>query len=365
MVASGVRSYHLGVLDGDGIGPEIMVAAVAAADAALGAAGIAPVDWERFPMGLVSIAEHGDPLPASVLEGLAGTDGWLLGPHDSAAYPAEHRARLNPSGMIRKHFDLYANVRPARALAGAAALRPDLDLVIVRENTEGFYADRNMFHGGGEFMPTRDVALSVSVFTRAAIERVAQVACDLAMKRRRRLTIVHKANVLPMTSGMFLQICEQVASGYPDLVVDEQHMDAMAALLVRRGPEYDVIVTENMFGDILSDLTGELAGSLGTAPSLNASANQAMAQAAHGSAPDIAGQGCANPVAMMLSTAMLFDWLAIRHDDDRMLHAATGIRGAVESCVASGTCTPDMGGNAGTQEFTRSVVQTIERGAGR
>ena len=186
---------------GDGIGPEIVLAAARVVDAALGAAGAGPVQWQELPLGASAIAEHGSAVPPTTLEALAGLDGWLLGPHDSAAYPEPHRSQLNPSGAIRKHFDLYANIRPARSFDGGRAIAPDTDLVIVRENTEGFYADRNTHAGTGEFMPTPEVAIAMGVFTRRAVERIARRAFELARRRRRRLTVVHKANVLPLTPG--------------------------------------------------------------------------------------------------------------------------------------------------------------------
>ena len=240
-------------------------------DAALAAVGAPPVEWVELPMGLTAIPEHGSALPTSTLDALAGTDGWLLGPIDGVAYPEPQRSQLNPSGALRKHFDLYANVRPARAFSAGRAVVPDADLVILRENTEGFYADRNTFAGSGEFMPTADVAVTMGIITRAAVERIAVAAFELARRRRKHLTIVHKANVLRLSMGLFRDVCREVGERYPDVVVDDFHIDAMTVHLVRRGGDFDVLVAENMFGDILSDLTGELAGSLGIAPSLNSS----------------------------------------------------------------------------------------------
>jgi 3-isopropylmalate dehydrogenase len=352
-------TYTLGVLQGDGIGPEITPASVAVVDAALAAAGADPVDWIELPMGLAAIPEHGSALPASSLEALADTDGWLLGPIDGVAYPEPHRSRLNPSGALRKHFDLYANVRPARAFSAGRAVVPDCDLVVVRENTEGFYADRNTFAGTGEFMPTPDVAVTMGVITRAAVQRIAVAAFELASRRRKRLTIVHKANVLRLSMGLFRDVCREVGERYPDVVVDDFHIDAMTVHLVRRGGEFDVLVAENMFGDILSDLTGELAGSLGIAPSLNASDDRAMAQAAHGSAPDIAGRDLANPIAMVLSAGMLLDWLGTRHGDPRLVDAAVRVEEGVRAAVRSGVSTRDLGGSASTGEFTDAVVARL------
>jgi 3-isopropylmalate dehydrogenase len=351
--------YRLGVLLGDGIGPEIVPASVSVVDAALAAAGAPPVDWQELPMGLAAIPEHGSALPAHTLDALADTDGWLLGPIDGVAYPEPQRSQLNPSGALRKHFDLYANIRPARALGATRAVLPDADLVIVRENTEGFYADRNTFAGTGEFMPTPDVAVSMGVITRAGSERIAVAAFELARRRRKRLTIVHKANVLRLSMGLFRDVCREVGARYPDVVVDDFHIDAMTVHLVRRGADFDVLVAENMFGDILSDLTGELAGSLGIAPSLNSSQTRAMAQAAHGSAPDIAGRGVANPIAMILSAAMLLDWLGSRHGDDQASDAALRVEKGVRAAVRDGVSTRDLGGTASTDEFADAVVARI------
>jgi 3-isopropylmalate dehydrogenase len=353
------RSYRLGVMLGDGIGPEIVPASVRVVDAALAAAGAEPVDWQELPLGASAIEEHGSATPPSTLEALAELDGWLLGPHDSAAYPEPNRSQLNPSGAIRRHFDLYANIRPARGFEGGKAIAPDTDLVIVRENTEGFYADRNTYAGTGEFMPTADVAIAMGVFTRPAIERIARSACELARRRRKKLTIVHKANVLRLSSGLFKKVCLEVAGGYPDIEVDDLHIDAMTVHLLRRAASFDVVVVENMFGDILSDMAGELAGSLGIAPSINASDERCMAQASHGSAPDIAGTGLANPIAMILSSGMLLDWLGTRSGDERAVEAAVLVENGVRSAVRGGVSTRDLGGTASTDAFTAAVVERI------
>lgn len=355
-------TYRLGVLDGDGIGPEIVPSSVEIATAAARAAGVS-VDWVTLPLGASAIESHGTAVPEETVDALAGLDGWYLGPHDSAGYPEPHRSALNPSGTLRKHFGLFANIRPAKSFPGTKAVCESADLVIVRENTEGFYADRNTFAGTGEFMPTPDTAIMMGIITRQATERVARVAFGLARSRRRKLTIVHKANVLKLTTGLFRTVCQEVAADYPDVAVDDFHIDAMTVHLVRRAQDFDVIVTENMFGDILSDLAGEISGSLGTAPSLNASATTAMAQASHGSAPDIAGRNIANPVAMILSGAMLFEWLGARHGDEKAGTVARIIEKAVAEAIAAGTATRDLGGSASTTEFTAAVIKAI--GAGR
>jgi 3-isopropylmalate dehydrogenase len=357
------RHYRLGVLNGDGIGPEIVPSAVAILDAALDVAGVAPVEWVELPLGASAIETHGAHTPESTLEALAGLDAWLLGPHDSASYPEPYRSQLNPSGTIRKRFQLFANIRPAKAFPGGNAVVENTDLVIVRENTEGFYADRNTHAGTGEFMPTPDIAIAMGIITRAATERIARTAFGLAKGRSKKLTIVHKANVLKLTTGLFRTVCREVAADYPDVTVDDFHIDAMTMKLVRKADEFDVIVTENMFGDILSDLAGEVAGSLGIAPSVNSSDTHAMAQAAHGSAPDIAGQNLANPIAMILSSAMLLEWLAAKNADPRLRDAATRVEHGVTAAVTGGTSTRDLGGSASTTEFTDAVVAAVTSAA--
>ncbi|MBD0323534.1 MAG: isocitrate/isopropylmalate dehydrogenase family protein [Aldersonia sp.] len=351
---------RLGLIEADGIGPEIVPAARRVVDEALAVVGADPVEWVSLPLGLRAIAEIGAALPESTLAALDELDGWILGPHDSAAYPAEHRNGPPPGGAIRKRFGLFANVRPARAYPGVRTASPDMDLVIVRENSEGLYADRNMAVGTGEFAPTADVALSVGVVTRAASEQIARHAFDLARQRRRHVTVVHKANVLPLTMGLFRQACRDVARDYPDVTVSEEHVDATAAHLVRRASDFDVIVTENLFGDILSDLAGELSGSLGVAASLNCSQSKAMAQAAHGAAPDIAGRNRANPTALVVSAAMLLRWLGERGDAASSA-AAARIEHAVAATFEAGIATADLGGQASTTEFTEQLVARVHR----
>jgi 3-isopropylmalate dehydrogenase len=353
------HEYRLGVLLGDGIGPEIVPAAVTVVAAAVHAAHLGQIDWVELPLGASAIADHGAHTPESTLKALKELDGWLLGPHDSASYPEPYRSQLNPSGTIRKHFDLYANIRPAKAFPGSNAIVGGTDLVIVRENTEGFYADRNTFAGTGEMMPTPDVAIMHGIITRAATERIAHTAFNLARRRSGRVTIVHKANVLKMTTGLFRDVCREIAQQYPEIELNDFHIDAMTAHLVRRANEFDVIVTENMFGDILSDLAGEVAGSLGIAPSINASETHAMAQASHGSAPEIAGSNTANPIAMVLSSAMLLDWLGTRHQDDRMRTAGAHIEAAVATVLANGVATRDLTGSTSTSGFTTALVDVL------
>ncbi|MGC5259354.1 isocitrate/isopropylmalate dehydrogenase family protein [Gordonia sp. DT218] len=353
----GALMTRIGVLTGDGIGPEIVPAAIAVADAAAGAEGIG-VEWVDLPFGRTAIDSHDNPVPDETLCALDDLDLWVMGPHDSASYPAPHSERT-PGAVIRSRYELFANLRPARAFRGVRATARDIDVLIVRENTEGLYADRNMFAGSGEFMPTPDVALAVGMITRKASERIARMAFEAACERSSHVTIVHKANVLRLTTGLFRDVCREVAADFPDVVVDEQHVDAMAAHLVRRPSDFDVIVTENLFGDILSDLAGELAGSLGLAASVNCSDTKVMAQATHGAAPDIAGRGLANPVAMILSTAMAVRRHGVASSDGGLVAVAGRMEAAVADTLAQSTATADLGGTARTREFTEAVVERV------
>src|SRR5258706_3972029 len=279
------RPMKIVVLPGDGIGPEIMdatleVLRVADRRLALG------LDFELHGVGLAALKKSGSTFPAEVFERCRAADGIILGPVSHQEYPPRAQGGLNPSGDMRIRLDLYANVRPSRTRAGMPHWgRTPMDLVIVHENTEGFYAHRNMHVRIGEFMPTPEVALAVRKITARACDRIARNAFALAMTRRRKGTAVHKQNVMRISDGLFLERVRAMAGDYPQVAYDEQLVDSMAAMLVRDAARYDVIVTTNMYGDILSDEAAELSGSLGLAGSINAGEAHCMAQAQHGSAP--------------------------------------------------------------------------------
>lgn len=353
-----MNTYKLGVLEGDGIGEEIVQATIRLVNE-VAKTEQTTIEWIPLLVGWKGIEQNNHPLPQATVEGLENCHAWLLGPHDSASYPGAFQSIRNPSGELRHHFDLYANIRPAKSNPYIKGLVDDADLIIYRENTEGFYVDRNMYKGLGEYQVTKDVVITSGVFTRRAIERIAHAAFQEAMRRRKKVTIVHKANVIRMGSGMFLNVCKDVSAAYPEVEVDDYHIDAMCAHLVRRIQDFDVIVTENMFGDILSDLTGELIGSLGLAPSINTNQELAMAQAAHGSAPDIAGENIANPIGMMLSASLLFDWLGEKYVDNRMKEIGSKIEKSIYHTIQSGIKTRDLGGDKGTSDFTSEVIKNV------
>ena len=352
------------VLPGDGIGPEITAATAGVLRAASERFQL-DVQLEEHAVGHASLQQFGTTVRPGLLEIVQAADGLILGPTATADFRDEGSGEINPSKYFRKSLDLFANVRPARTYPGLRNAFGAFDLVVVRENTEGFYADRNMAQGNSELLVTPDVVISLRRITRACCERIAHAACRLAMVRRRHLTIVHKAIVLKLGDGMFLDICREIARGYPELAVDDILVDAMMAHVVRQPDRFDVIVATNMFGDILSDLTAELSGSLGLGGSLNLGAEFAMAQAAHGSAPDIAGRDAANPVSLILSAALLLDWHGRRAGEVRYQSAARAIEAAVATTIASGRATRDVGGDLGTAAAGQAVVEILQSdGAG-
>ncbi|HEX9071194.1 MAG TPA: isocitrate/isopropylmalate dehydrogenase family protein [Pseudolabrys sp.] len=349
---------HLLVLAGDGIGPEITAATQAVLRAASGRFDL-QLHMEEAAVGHAGLRAYGSTIHTDIVEKARKADGIVLGPTSTFEFKDPARGEINPSMMLRKSLDLFANIRPARTYAGFPLRCGEFDLVVVRENTEGFYADRNMELGSGEMLVTKDVAISLRRVTRACSERIARTAFELAMTRRKRVTIVHKANVLKVTDGLFIEACRKVAQEYPAVAVDDVIVDAMMAHVVRNPQRFDVIVTTNMYGDILSDLTAELSGSLGLAASLNAGAEHGMAQAAHGSAPDIAGKNTANPLSLILSGAMLLAWYGRRNKANSFEVAAAAIEKAVEAAIAAKQSTADIGGRLGTRETGEAIAARL------
>ena len=351
---------RLALLPGDGIGPEIVAATRAVLEAldrryALG------LSYETQEIGHASLARNGTTFTDAVSEACRAADGIVLGPVSHNEYPPKAQGGLNPSGELRIRLDLYANIRPSRSREGLPHYgRTGMDLVIVRENTEGFYADRNMHLGPGEFMPTPDVALAVRKITAQGSRRIAQSAFELARARRKRVTAVHKQNVLRVTEGLFLREVRDVAKTFPEVELEEQLVDSMAALLVRDAARYDVVVATNMYGDILSDEAAELSGSLGLAASINAGESHAMAQAQHGSAPDLAGKDLANPASLVLSAGMLLGWLGRRHGRAAFADAERAVETAVDGLLKDpATRTRDLGGALGTRAWTDALVARL------
>jgi isocitrate/isopropylmalate dehydrogenase len=352
---------NLLILEGDGIGPEIAGATMRVLTRASDAFGL-DLQFSSMPIGFAALKEFNTTFPAATLEAAKRADGTVLGPVSHNDYPPVAEGGINPSAALRIGLDLYANIRPARTRAGfAPPCGKPLDLVIVRENTEGFYSDRSMFLGPGEMMPTPDLALSFRKITRLGSTRIVETAFALARREgRKKVTAVHKANVLRVSDGLFLECARRVAEQYRDIGYEEKIVDAMAALLIRDASQFDVIVTTNMFGDILSDQASELSGSLGLAASLNAGDRYAVAQAQHGSAPDIAGKDIANPSSLIGSAAMLLAWLGQKHGSENYRRAAAAIEKALDAAIASpAERTRDLGGKLGTRAFTEAVIERV------
>lgn len=349
----------------DGIGPEIMSATLEVVEAAN----------KRFDLGLTfheeesgftSLKNHGITLRDETLErAKTEFDGVILGTQSHMDYPAVVDGGRNVSAGFRIGLDLYANVRPARSRAFLDSKAPGMDLVIMREATEGFYPDRNMYQGVGEMMPDRNMALSVRKITRHGSMRICREAFKLAMQRNKKLAAIHKANSFLMTDGLFLECFREVAKDYPEVETEELIVDAFAALLVRKPETYDVVVATNFYGDILSDLASELSGSLGLAGSINANAETGLccAQAQHGSAPDIAGQNVANPTSLILSAAMMLTWLGEQRDIQKLMDAGNAITEAVDAVLDSPEKrTRDLGGSVNTDRFGHLVAEVVAAG---
>ena len=352
------------VLPGDGIGPEIVAAAVQVLEAAdrvfrLG------LSFEHDDAGFASLKKYGTTLRDELLEKAKACHGIILGTQSHADYPPPERGGRNISAGFRIGLDLYANVRPARTRPFLESnMKPGktMDLVIMREATEGFYPDRNMARGWGEVMPDPDMALSIRKITRHGSERIARRAFELAMKRRRKVTAIHKANSFHMTDGLFLECVRRVAGDFPEVQLDDLLVDAATAHLVRNPERFDVLLATNFYGDILSDLASELSGSLGLAGSIMASDTLCCAQAQHGSAPDLQGQDKANPVSMILSVAMLAQWMGQHYGAPSLLQAGAAIDAAVDTVLENpATRTADLGGTLGCKAFGDEVARSVRR----
>jgi isocitrate dehydrogenase (NAD+) len=331
----------ISLIEGDGIGPEIAAATLRAIAAAGGT-----LEWERVDAGAGAVDRHKDPLPPATLESIQRNQVALKGPLGTPMGGGYRSVNVT----LRQHFDLYANVRPAKTLAGVPSRYTNVDLVTVRENTEDLYAGVEHY-----IDPRRTAAESIAIITKFGSERVCVYAFEYARRHgRKKVTLVHKANILKMSNGLFLDTGRAVAKRYPDIAFDDLIVDATAMKLVIAPERFDVIVTMNLFGDILSDLTAGLIGGLGVAPAANiGDGGIAIFEAVHGTAPDIAGKGIANPTALMLSAAMLLDHVDQREAGDRL-------RAGVYAALAQpDSRTGDLGGKANTEQFTDAVIRAM------
>lgn len=330
------------VIPGDGIGPEVTSATLEV----LRAAG-ADLTYDEQLGGVSALEAVGSPLPDATLDSIGRTRIALKGPLTTPSGSGFRSVNV----ALRKEFDLYANVRPARTLFGGGRY-DDIDLVLIRENTEGLYVGVEHFIGVGD--DARAAAESVMIVTRHGTERIVRYAFEYARTHgRKKVTVAHKANILKYTQGLILDVAREVAEDYPDIEFEDRIIDATAMWLVLDPYRFDVLVMENMFGDILSDLTSGLIGGLGMAPAGNIGVDEAMFEAVHGSAPDIAGKGVANPTALMLAGCMLLEHVG-------QPEVATRIRSALDDVLLNAKApTRDLGGTAGTREFTDAVLRSL------
>jgi len=350
-----MTTHRIALYPGDGIGPEVTDAAVAVLSATEIRSKAFQLEFESFDWGMPHYEKHGRVAPDDFLATLGRFNAIYLGAVGWPARLPDH-ITLTPLIRLRQAFDLYACVRPARTFNGVQGpLRSGepIDVVVVRENSEGEYVD----NGGALAVNTpNEVALQTAVHTRRGVERILRFSFELARTRRRRLAMITKSNAQRYAYVLWDRILAELAPQFDDVVVEKLHIDAATLELVRRPHTFDVIVGSNLFGDILSDLTGGITGSLGLNPSANLNPERrfpSLFEPVHGSAPDIAGKGIANPVAAVLSAAMMLDWLGEST-------AARMIRTAVDRALAEGNLTPDVGGKLSTSQMTQAIVNRLE-----
>jgi isocitrate dehydrogenase (NAD+) len=328
-------TYHITLIPGDGIGPEVTTSAQRILDA-LGL----DIVWQTHLAGQAALDALGTPLPAETLAAVKNSNATLKGP---TATPSGTGFR-SVNVELRQKLHLYANYRPARSMPGVPTRYDDVDLIVVRENTEGLYS-------GLEHEVVPGVVESLRVVTELASERIARFAFETARRQgRKRVTCVHKANILKLSDGLFLRTCRRVADSFPDISFDDSIIDATAMKLVINPHAFDVMVMENLFGDIVSDLTAGLIGGLGLAPSANVGDRVAVFEAVHGSAPDIAGKGIANPTAVILSAVLMLRYLGEKSAADRVENAIRNVY-----CLGLAR-TRDLGGTATTAKFVEAIL---------
>lgn len=342
-----MRSYKVAMIPGDGIGPELTDATLRVLDAVQERFNM-DLEFVKLEAGDACLEKRGVALPEGTVEAIRSSDVCLKGPVGETAADVIVRLRMM--------FDLYANIRPIKAYPGVPCLRDDIDLVFARENTEGLYK-------GFEFTIDNDVAMAIRVITRKGCERIVRKAFNLARRRngRRKVTAVHKDNVMRKTCGLFAEVCRKVAEEYPDISFNEQYVDAASMRLIKEPQKYDVIVTTNMFGDILSDEAAQLVGGLGMAPGGNIGDDFALFEPVHGSAPTRVGKHTANPCSMILASKMMLEWLGEKYNDEACLDAARAVEAGVSEALHKGLAIPDFGGRLTTLEMGEAIAEEIKK----
>ncbi|OLB76254.1 MAG: 3-isopropylmalate dehydrogenase [Alphaproteobacteria bacterium 13_2_20CM_2_64_7] len=349
----------IAILPGDDIGLEVVPECIKVMKAAAACERL-DIDWRPLPIGKKGHDEHGHTLPALTEQALRELDGWIMGPIGHAAYPRGDPTWVMPP--VRKKFDLFAAVRPALSHVAIPSIHKDVDIVFLRELTEGLLYSETVVAGLPEFRPNDDITVAMRVITRRGSNRVAREAFEIARTRaRKKVTAAHKEPVYRLACGMFAEECRKVARDYPDVTFEEMMIDSISMKLVTAPQQFDVVVTTNQFGDILTDIGAGLVGGLGLAPGLCVGERQAMAQATHGSAPDIAGRNIANPYAMIMSGQMLLAWLGRKRNEPGATAAAERIQAAVKAVIAGRKhLTRDLGGEASTMEMGDAIADAVQ-----
>ena len=330
--------HQVTLVPGDGIGPEV----AQAVQKVIAASGV-EIDWEEVNAGAGVMDEYGTPLPEAVLDSIRKNKVALKGPITTPVGSGFRSVNV----AIRKQLDLYVNLRPAKTFKGAPTKFENIDLVIFRENTEGLYS-------GVEHMVGEEAAESIKIITKKASARIVRAAFEYAQREgRKRVTAIHKANIMKLSDGLFLDTAREVAEDYPDIEFDDRIVDNMCMQLVQHPQEYDVLVLPNFYGDIVSDLSAGLIGGLGLTPGANIGDELAVFEAVHGSAPDIAGQNKANPMALLLSSVLM-----LRHLEEK--EAADSIEAAIAAVLLEAeVLTADLGGQASTTEITEAIIEKL------
>ena len=333
--------YKISLITGDGIGPELSESATSVLDAIHDKTDV-KFSIEKLSAGDAALEQTGKALPDDTVESIRNSDACLKAPVGESA--------ADVIVKLRRMLDLYANIRPAKSYPNMPALRDDIDLVIVRENTEDLYT-------GDEFDIDSKTSIAIRKITEQASARIAKYACVLAKQRgEKKVTCVHKSNVMRKTDGLFSRTCKNVAKEYPELQFEEMYVDACSMNLIRQPQEFDVIVTTNLFGDILSDEAAQVVGGLGMAPAANIGDDFALFEPVHGAAFDIAGKQIANPSSFLLSIKMMLDWLGMKQNDKACVDAAGKLESTILGIVNDGIKTKDIGGDKTTSEFTAEIV---------
>jgi len=336
--------YKISLITGDGIGPEISESAISVLNTINDKLDL-KFDITNLSAGDKALKDTGKALPDETINVIKQSDACLKAPVGECA--------ADVIVVLRRMLDLYANIRPAKSYPHMPALRDDIDMVIVRENTEDLYTGQEFSLG--------DSAVALRIISEAASKRIAKYAFETAKQRdsMKKVTCVHKSNVMRVTDGLFAKACTDVSKEYPDIAFEEMYVDACAMNLIRQPQEFDVVVTTNLFGDILSDESSQVVGGLGMAPAANIGDNFALFEPVHGAAFDIAGRNIANPSSFLLSIKMMFDWLGAKHNDSKCIEVGQKLESTIFDLVKSGVKTKDIGGDMSTSEFTKQITDNL------